>query len=461
MQQVIIDFDTKSVADYQKFLQCKRLPIYDVRDGRVITNEDSYNIIFKKDEQNSLTVSDNKLFDYQEWVINRALKAKRFASYLDCGLGKTAILLYWLQEVSKMGKALLLCPLQVLDGFMADAQKFGIKTNITNLRKTNLQWSEGIGILNYEYARDVNMKGVAGIALDESSILKNGDGATRNWLCSLARGIEYRIAASATPSPNDQAEYANQAVFLGLVNSSLEFYSKFFRKQENDWILKGHSVGPFYEYMATFSCYIHNPNKLGFECGGYISESPEYIENYIPENMGIYTQKIIQDSVSSSEANVVFARRADTDTERFRWCVEMAESCKSIVWCKRNTEEKAFLGAIKNSVLITGETPAEKRVELIAAWRNGDINTLISKPPILGWGVNLPEAEGMVFSGYDFSMESFYQAVRRSHRYPRVGRLKVFIPVTLPEVPIYETLKNKTNTMLHDIEEMQKRFNAL
>ena len=100
-------------------------------------------------------------------------------------------------------------------------------------------------------------------------------------------------------------------------------------------------------------------------------------------------------------------------------------------------------------------------MELIAAWRNGDINTLISKPPILGWGVNLPEAEGMVFSGYDFSMESFYQAVRRSHRYPRVGRLKVFVPVTLPEVPIYETLKNKTNTMLHDIEEMQKKFNAL
>jgi len=72
--------------------------------------------------------------------------------------------------------------------------------------------------------------------------------------------------------------------------------------------------------------------------------------------------------------------------------------------------------------------------------------------------VNIQEAESHLFSGYDYSFERFYQAIRRSHRYGRTGRLKVYIPVSEPERPVWDILKSKLETFKKDVYELQKRF---
>ena len=130
----------------------------------------------------------------------------------------------------------------------------------------------------------------------------------------------------------------------------------------------------------------------------------------------------------------------------------------TIVWCNRNDEESAFKKNIANSALITGSTPIEQRIEYIDAFRSGEINTLISKPKILGWGVNLQQANAHVYSGYDFSFEAMYQAVRRSHRYGRKGRLKVFFPMIEAERPIYEVIRQKMGTFEQDVINLQNQF---
>lgn len=454
-----IGLNPQSIEDYLRFLDCKRLPRYEVVGRKIITDDISYHAIFGGGINGPvLKVVNNRLFDYQPRVANIALDRRRFAAFLDCGLGKTAITLHWAQEVCKIGKVLLLCPLSVINEFFADAKKFGISVPITNLRKTNGIWNEGIGILNYESMRDIDMRGVAGVALDESSILKNGEGATKKWLCDLVKNVEYRLAASATPAPNEQAEYASHAVFLGISNTNLEFYSSFFRKDGNDWVLKAHAVDPFYQYLSSFACYIANPMDMGFECGGYLDEEPEYIEQHIP---GYETSKngiLLASSAGLADSAPVFRYRSQTGTPRFGFVVEKSSEYKSILWCKRNEEEREFLKAIPNSTLITGSTPPEKRADLIDAWKAGDINCLISKPEILGWGVNLQQAEAVVYSGYDHSFEKFYQAIRRAHRYGRNGRLKVFIPITGAEAPIFDVLKEKIKTFKSDVSELQKKF---
>lgn len=63
----------------------------------------------------------------------------------------------------------------------------------------------------------------------------------------------------------------------------------------------------------------------------------------------------------------------------------------------------------------------------------------MSKPAVLGFGINLPEASDMLYSGYTWSFEQFYQAIRRAHRFGRQGRLKVHIPITDEERPIWRT----------------------
>jgi len=63
----------------------------------------------------------------------------------------------------------------------------------------------------------------------------------------------------------------------------------------------------------------------------------------------------------------------------------------------------------------------------------------------------LPECEHMAFSGFTHSFEQFYQAIRRSHRYGRNGRLKVLIPYTYPESKMLSNLRKKINTFEQDM----------
>jgi hypothetical protein len=61
-------------------------------------------------------------------------------------------------------------------------------------------------------------------------------------------------------------------------------------------------------------------------------------------------------------------------------------------------------------------------------------------------------------SGYNFSFEEHYQKIRRSHRFGRKGRLKVYVPVSEPETPIWNSVQQKLNTFKQDVIELQSRF---
>jgi len=110
------------------------------------------------------------------------------------------------------------------------------------------------------------------------------------------------------------------------------------------------------------------------------------------------------------------------------------------------------------AIKINGSTPIEKRIEIIDSFKMGDIKHIVSKPSVLGFGVNIPQAEAHLYSGYTFSFEEFYQAIRRSHRYGRSGTLDVIVPVSSPERPVWNILNRKLKTFKNDVSELQSRF---
>lgn len=449
--EIPITFDREG---YEKFIECKKLPKYEVRGNTVFTDEQSFNYVFQGGKIDALKCKTNPalLFDYQLDIVDKALHRKRYAPFLDCGLGKTRIELAWANSISE--RVIYQCPLAVMADIMAEAETMGI--GVSNLRTG--KWDEKIGLINYEAMREIDMRGVKGGILDESSILKNGDGAIREYLTDLFSGLEYRMAASATPSPNDQSEYATHSMFLGYSASLKEFYSRFFRKEGTDWELKAHATNAFYHHLASWACYIKSPSKLGYQRGGELDHEPEYVTldcddtGYMPDG------SMFAVNMSLGDAGKVFgAFRADTETDRFEKSCNAVKGKRAIVWCSRNAEEDAYRSELKGTV-INGSTPEEKRIEIINAFRSGEITKLISKPKVLGFGVNIQQAECHLFSGYDFSFEKFYQAVRRSHRFGRKGRLKVFIPLAECERPIWESLSKKLKTFDRDCEQLQNRF---
>lgn len=456
MIEIVINPD--NFEDYQKFLKCKHLPNYQVVGNKVITDDISYSLVFGGDHNTEIKSCSEHLFDYQSHIVDVALKNRRYAAFLDCGLGKTHIELEWANRIAeKIGRVLFLAPLSVVEDIQRISEKF-YGYRMSNLRHE--EWKTDVAILNWESMRDIDNRHIKGICLDESSILKNDAGKIRKWLTRMSSIIPYRLAASATPSPNDRSEYATHAVFLGLATSVNEFYARYFRKDGTQWILKQHAEESFYRELRKWAVYIHSPSLLGYNATAEMKEDPEYVimksraEGYMTDRMFI-------DSMSLTDANKVMGKfRADTSQDRFNDAIEsISEEENSIIWVSRNIEQDAFKNALgTDAQVIDGSTPIELRVDIIDDFRAGKFKYLISKPKVLGFGVNIPEAKSMLYSGYDYSFERFYQAIRRGHRYGRQGKLRVYIPVSHIEEPIWDGLRKKMDTFHVDIVKFQSIF---
>ena len=117
------------------------------------------------------------LFDFQASLVEWALRKGRAAVFADCGLGKTAIELVWSENVVRKtgGNVLLLTPLAVTHQIAADAEKFGIRASVSRDGTPR----PGSTITNYEKLHLFRPSDFAGVACDESSILKSYDGTTR------------------------------------------------------------------------------------------------------------------------------------------------------------------------------------------------------------------------------------------------------------------------------------------
>lgn len=457
--RIEIPIDTTSLDGYNLFIKCKKLPRYQVEGNKIITDKKSHGYIFGDSDQQIVTQKKHGIeFDYQDYVIQKALERERFAPFLDCGLGKTIIELGWIHSVIDHigGRGLIQCPLAVVEDIQRECVRlYGYR--MSNLRSQ--KWTTDIAIVNYEGRYDVPTKDLSAFCLDESSILKSGDGEVCKYLNKLASYCNFRLACSATPSPNDQTEYASHAVFLGISSTLKEFFSKFFVKDGTEWRMKGHAKDPFYDFLKSWACYIHSPSSLGFEQGAELKEGPEYIVqesyptgDYYPEG------RFLADTINLFDSKKIFTDlRIDDKEDRFKLAFDFIKDKKSIVWCNRNAEEDFWSKKLK-APIIRGSTPVEKRIELVDEFKAGNIDHLVSKGSVLGFGVNIPEAEAHLDSGYNFSFEEHYQKIRRSHRYGRKDRLKVCVPVSEPERPIWDRLNKKLKTFESDVVELQSRF---
>ena len=457
---ITIPIDTKTLEGYNKFIECKRLPRYKVERNNIITDIKSFNYVFGGVDDRVVSHIPHKIeFDYQSHVVSRALERERYAAFLDCGLGKTIIELTYAHDVIRAiggsGKGIIWCPLSVLEDIQRECQRlYGYR--MSNLRHE--EWKTDIAILNWESRKPIDMANVMVAVLDESGILKSGDGETCQYLTESSINVKFRLACSATPSPNDQTEYASHAVWLGISNTLKEFYSKFFVKDGTEWRMKEHAKDAFYDFLRSWCCYIQSPTAIGFEQGAELLDEPNYIiqETY-PQ--GYFKEgTFLASDVDLQYCRKIFgALRMDKLQDRFKKAISSIADRQAIIWCSRNGEEENFAKELK-AAQINGSTPLEKRIEIVDAFKKGEIRHIVSKPSVLGFGVNIQEAEAHLYSGYTFSFEQFYQAVRRSHRYGRKGTLDVIVPVSEPERPVWDILKRKLLTFKQDVAELQKRF---
>ena len=201
----------------------------------------------------------DSLFDFQRYIVSKALLAGRYAVFADTGLGKTLMQLEWANQVTKHTNkpVLILAPLAVTEQTIKEAAKFNIQCE----RLKSDVFGQGVFITNYEQLSNVDCDQFAGVVLDESSILKNFEGKTKSLILDSFSRTPYKLACSATPSPNDHMELGNHAEFLGAMSyhEMLAMYFVHDGGETSKWRLRKHAQKDFWNFVLSWSIAIDNP----------------------------------------------------------------------------------------------------------------------------------------------------------------------------------------------------------
>jgi len=398
------------------------------------------------------------LFDWQKQVVSWAIRKGRAALFEECGLGKTAQQLEWSDQVSKHTTlpVLVLTPLAVARQTESEARKFGIAASVAATGDEIT--GPGVYITNYDKLEHFSEVDFGGVVLDESSILKNFTGKTRRMLTDRFSDTPYRLACTATPSPNDYTEFGQHADFLGVCSPAQMLATYFINDTFNtgDWRLKKHAENVFWKWVSTWAACVSKPSDIGFCDDGYILP---------PLNM----QTIIVDvdevaereegelfRIPTLSATTMHKELRLTAENRARQVADLANNSDQswLVWCNTNQESEMLASMIPDGVEVRGSHTAKFKETAIADFLSGKARVLISKAGMMGFGLNFQHCRNIAFVGLSYSFESFYQALRRSYRFGQKHSVNAYIVHASTEGAIMKTIKEK----IGQHEEMQKQM---
>jgi len=427
--------------DYLEFLETKKQ--HHINSGFEI----------KEDDLNT------HLFDFQKYITKTALQAGKYAVFADCGLGKTIIQLEWAHRVSlDTGKpVLILCPLAVSGQTIKEGEKFSIPVHRYDGSKKEIQ------ITNYEQLENIDCELFSGIVLDESSILKNFTGHYKNLIIEKFKTTPYKLACTATPSPNDLNEIGNHSEFLDILDAQ-DMRSKWFVRDEgmNNYRLKGHAKKDFYGWISSWACMLTKPSDLGFELTGEKFKLPKlrYIEHEIITDLKLGNGRLFNEGhVNATNFN---AELRGSKEQRLQKAIEIANQTKGqvIIWVKQNEEGDYLRKYLTDCKEVKGSDTNEYKEKTLLSFANGDFKVLITKAKIAQFGMNFQNCHVQVFPSLDFSFESFYQQVRRSYRFGQKYNVEIHLIKTDTMENVVKTVEKKERQFFEMQTEMNKNINS-
>lgn len=354
------------------------------------------------------------LHDWQCEIVAWACKVGRAAIWADTGLGKTIMQVVWADRMRRDGIALVVAPLAVCAQTVRESAKVGVTARY--VRHSDDMSGPGVYVTNYEMVQHFDPVAIGAIVLDEASILKNSNGATRNMLIEHFAPVPYRLACTATPAPNDPEELTSQAEFLGHMSRS-HMLAAYFIHDSDGWRLKGHGRAPMLRWMSTWATAIRKPSDMGYDDTGYDLPGLEIVSELIPVNIEVEGQLFATDLGGVSGRATIRRSTLDARVQRTVDLVAAETDEPWLLWCGLNSEADALAKSIPGAVNVHGSlTPEEKAAHLLA-FADGDIRVLITKPGIASQGLNYQHCARMVFVGLSDSYEQYYQAIRRCYRY--------------------------------------------
>jgi len=398
------------------------------------------------------------LFDFQRSLVTWALERGRCAIFADCGLGKTPMQLVWAENVVRKTnkRVLILTPLAVSQQTLAEAEKFGIEAH----RSVAGELHSGIVVTNYERLHLLNADDFVGAVCDESSILKNFDGARRGEITEFMRKMPYRLLCTATAAPNDYIELGTSSEALGNLGH-MDMLMRFFKNDQNSikptwtrrferpgemfsdagkWRFKGHAEIPFWRWVCSWARALRRPSDLGFSDDAFVL--PELIErDYL-----VTAEKLAPGMLFALPAVGLKEQRDERRRTIRERCEKNAElvngHAPALVWCHLNEEGDLLESLIPDAVQVSGADSDEAKEEAFLGFARGQIRVLVTKPRIGAFGLNFQHCAHVTFFP-SHSFEQYYQGVRRCWRFGQKNPVRVDVITTEGEKSVLANLQRK------------------
>lgn len=408
------------------------------------------------------------LFDFQRDIVQHALKKGRFAVFAKFGLGKTLIQLSWANLIHRYtGKdILILAPLAVSYQTHREARD---KLNIDiHLCRRHEDIRPGINITNYEMLEHFNPESFIGIVLDESSILKAYSGTRKKQILAAFENTPYKLACTATPSPNDHMELLNHAEFLNVMKSSEALANWFINDsmKTGKYRLKKHAEKDFWRWVSTWAVSLNKPSDLDYENNGFnlpaLNIHEEIIQVDIAQETGDKLFRIPDLSATSyhHEKRLTAENRAKRAAE----IIYNREEEQCIIWCEMNYEADILKKILPEAIEIRGNHSPEHKERSALDFIDGKIRYLITKPRIFGYGLNFQNCHRQIFCGMSFSFEAYYQALHRLWRFGQKNPVDTYVIVGETERQILNTVHQKQkhhDTLVENMTAIMREYSSI
>lgn len=383
-----------------------------------------------------------RLFPFQRDIVRWACRRGRAAIFAGTGLGKTGMQLAWAHQVGAHagGDVLILAPLAVAQQTVAEGLKFGLPATLC---RDGADVRPGVNVANYERLHRFDLARFAGVVLDESSILKAYDGATRTALVEACAATPYRLCCTATPAPNDHMELGNHAEFLGVM-SRTEMLAMFFVHDGGEtqtWRLKGHARDDFWRWVASWAVLLRRPSDLGYDDGAFALPPLVMHQHAV---------------AGETPAGLLFPVEARTLEERRRArrasLAARVEACAAlvnasaepwVVWCDLNAEGDGLARTIPDAIQVAGADALEVKEARLADFAAGRARVMVSKPSIAGFGLNWQHCPNVAFVGLSDSWEQYYQAIRRCWRFGQTRPVHCHVITSAAEGAVVANIERK------------------
>ncbi len=400
----------------------------------------------KPDGISNVPALNSGLFPYQADVTEFLLRAGSGAAFLDTGLGKTFVQLEWARVAHQYENkpALILTPLAVSSQTQREAEKFDIEAKVVH---SDADIINGLNIINYESLHKLDLSRFGAVVLDESSILKSFTGITTRKLIGSFANMRWRLAATATPAPNDHMELGQHAEFLGAMRSN-EMLARWFiadQDQMGRYRLKGHAIRSFWSWVASWARCIGKPSDLGYSDDNFILPPLNTIKHIIQADLSEAADGMLFRIPDMSATSIHKEKRltCEARAEKVAELIAAEPDEPWIIWCDTDYEADQLIQIIPDAIEVRGSQPPAEKEEKLVAFSTGKAKRLITKPSVAGYGLNWQHCARVAFIGLSFSYESYYQAVRRCWRFGQKRPVDCHVVMADTEMAILAAIQRK------------------